>query len=64
MLSICGKLKKLIGIEEVMLRLCTRNCCLWKKKNWVFGIKYSTQPESFWSRRIMRKQGKQQQIYS
>jgi len=47
-----------------MLRLCTRNCCPWKKNNWVFGLKYGTQPESFWSRRRMRKQGKQQQMYS
>jgi hypothetical protein len=61
MLGVYNKLKY---IEKVMLRLCTRNYCPWKKNNWVFGIKYATQSESFWLKRKMRKQGKQQQIYS
>jgi prolyl oligopeptidase PreP (S9A serine peptidase family) len=56
-------------IQKVMLRWSTRNYHQWKRKNWAFFINYATLAESsssetFWLNRSMRKQEKQQQIYS
>jgi hypothetical protein len=55
-------------IQDMVLRLCTRSYQQWRRNNWVCVIKYATLPEScpnsFWLSRGMKKQGKEEQMFS